>query len=90
MQMTPRPSAIDPVLFWSAVSAIQIANVHSMPEFEARNNGRLPMRSTSNAKTEASIQLVIPMMPLRRFWNLGSVIPTSSSTLLHRIGQRET
>lgn len=89
MQMTPLPNPVAPVLFWTAVNAIQIANVHTIPVLEARNRGRRPIRSTSKANTDASIQFVMPMIPLRRFWNLGSVMPTSSSTLLQGRQLRE-
>jgi len=82
MTMTPRPRPTEPVLFCTAVSAIQVANVQVMPQPEMRKRGRRPQRSTSSAKMVASIQLVTPMMPFNLFWNCGSVIPTSLRILL--------
>jgi hypothetical protein len=82
--MTPFPGPGLPVSFCIAVKAIQVAKVHTIPELEVKKRGRRPMRSTSRAKIEASIQFVIPMIPLSLFWNCGSVIPTSVKILLLR------
>lgn len=80
--MTPFPGPGSPVLFWTAVNAIQVAKVQTMPELEVKKRGRRPMRSTRSGKIEASIQFVIPIIPFNLFWNCGSVIPTSVKILL--------
>jgi hypothetical protein len=62
-----------------------VAKIQHVPEFKTKNNGRRPIRSTMNAKKMASIQFVVPIMPLSLFWNWGSVMPASSSILLCQV-----